>query len=70
MTAASSIRLLVVAGSPPVTEVSCPSMTTMAANPPGPGFPEHAPSVFMTMDCGFLGMLRTVPSSRLTGAIY
>ena len=48
MTAESSMRLLVVAVSPPET-VMRPSgaHSMMAANPPGPGLPKQAPSVLM-----------------------
>ena len=48
MTAVSSIRLLVVAGSPPKSSRSCPPHSSSAPQPPGPGLPLHAPSVWMT----------------------
>ena len=41
-----SMRLLVVCGSPPDSSTcSPPGATTIAAQPPGPGLPLHAPSV-------------------------
>ena len=41
-----SIRLLVVCGSPPDSSSALPpGPTTIAAQPPGPGLPLHAPSV-------------------------
>jgi hypothetical protein len=43
--AISSMRLLVVLSSPPLSSFSCPPNIRMAAQPPGPGFPEQAPSV-------------------------
>ena len=42
-TAISSILLLVVAGSPPLSKWSAEDAH---AHPPGPGFPLHAPSVY------------------------
>ena len=45
--ASISIRLLVVRSSPPLTLSSFPSETMTAAHPPGPGLPEHAPSVYI-----------------------
>ena len=45
MTAVSSMRLLVVFCSPPESSFSCPIYSRMAPQPPGPGLPEHAPSV-------------------------
>ena len=43
--ASSSIRLLVVAGSAPQISFSLPFHVRTAPQPPGPGLPEHAPSV-------------------------
>src|SRR3954469_10068756 len=43
--ASSSIRLLVVSGSPPAISRSFAPMRSSTAQPPGPGFPRHAPSV-------------------------
>ena len=42
-----SIRLLVVCRSPPESSTGSapPGGTTIAAQPPGPGLPRHAPSV-------------------------
>src|SRR3954454_7977283 len=40
------MRLLVVSGSPPESSRSRPSQRRMAAQPPGPGLPEQAPSVW------------------------
>jgi hypothetical protein len=47
MAAVYSMRLLVVAGSPPERSIGSPPPggTTIAAQPPGPGLPLHAPSV-------------------------
>src|SRR5262249_23136364 len=43
--AISSIRLLVVSGSPPDSSFSLSPIRIRTAQPPGPGFPRHAPSV-------------------------
>src|SRR5258708_24885947 len=43
--ATSSIRLLVVSGSPPDSSRSLPPMRRSTPQPPGPGLPRHAPSV-------------------------
>src|SRR3954453_21801813 len=40
------MRLLVVSASPPESSRSRPSQRRMAAQPPGPGLPEQAPSVW------------------------
>ena len=40
-----SIRLFVVASSPQPNSRIIPSKKTIAPQPPGPGFPEHAPSL-------------------------
>src|SRR3954447_24865944 len=40
------MRLLVVSASPPESSRSRPSQRRIAAQPPGPGFPEQAPSVW------------------------
>jgi hypothetical protein len=45
MAAISSIRLFVVCGSPPCSSFSVPFQRSTAPQPPGPGFPLHAPSV-------------------------
>ena len=45
MTAESSMRLLVVLASPPESSFSWPLYVNIAAQPPGPGLPEQAPSV-------------------------
>jgi hypothetical protein len=39
------MRWFVVTGSPPESSRSMPPSMTSAAQPPGPGFPEQAPSV-------------------------
>src|SRR4051794_29943481 len=39
------MRLLVVSGSPPASSRSLSPMRSSTAQPPGPGFPRHAPSV-------------------------
>lgn len=45
ITAVSSIRLLVVTRSePPISETLPAGVTEIAPHPPGPGFPELAPS--------------------------
>ena len=43
--AISSMRLLVVAASPPQISLRCVPEIRIAPQPPGPGFPEQAPSV-------------------------
>src|SRR5690242_9094272 len=43
--AMSSIRLLVVSASPPEISRSFSPIRRSTAQPPGPGFPRHAPSV-------------------------
>src|SRR5690606_18189839 len=43
--AVSSMRLLVVAGSPPESSFSVVPSRSRAAQPPGPGLPRQAPSV-------------------------
>jgi hypothetical protein len=45
MAAISSMRLLVVAGSPPDNSRSRLPRRRIAPQPPGPGLPLHAPSV-------------------------
>src|SRR5437016_5637497 len=45
MAANSSMRLLVVMRSPPKISFSCSPERRIAAQPPGPGLPLHAPSV-------------------------
>src|SRR6266850_67249 len=47
--AVSSMRWLVVGFSPPESSSSRPSSMRMAPQPPGPGLPEQAPSVYMTI---------------------
>src|SRR5437879_10465798 len=47
------MRLLVVCGSPPFSSFLCWSKARIAPQPPGPGLPEQAPSVWMTT-CGSL----------------
>src|SRR6478752_9122589 len=44
ITPRSSMRLLVVCGSPPDSSRRCSPLTRMTAQPPGPGLPETAPS--------------------------
>src|SRR6516162_2285194 len=51
--AISSMRLLVVCGSPPLSSLRCEPKARIAPHPPGPGLPEQAPSVWMTT-CGSL----------------
>ena len=43
--AVSSMRLLVVSGSPPCSVLRCLPAISKAPQPPGPGFPLQAPSV-------------------------
>jgi hypothetical protein len=45
MAASSSMRLLVVTASPPESSLRCGPEIRIAPQPPGPGFPEQAPSV-------------------------
>lgn len=49
--AINSMRLLVVCGSPPFNSFSTSPNLRIAPQPPGPGFPEQAPSV-NTITCG------------------
>src|SRR3979411_399357 len=51
--AISSMRLLVVWGSPPLSSLTRSPKARIAPQPPGPGLPEQAPSVWMTT-CGSL----------------
>src|SRR5215472_7293279 len=51
--AISSMRLLVVCGSPPLSSLRCEPKARIAPHPPAPGLPEQAPSVWMTT-CGSL----------------
>lgn len=57
MAARSSIRLFVVAGSPPEISLRRLPLVRMAPHPPGPGLPLQAPSVYMvtvvTMNQGY-----------------
>src|SRR5438067_1938861 len=50
MTAVSSMRLLVVCASPPKSSFSWPFHARIAPQPPGPGLPLHAPSVWMVTE--------------------
>src|SRR5438128_11895514 len=59
MAAIISMRLLVVAGSPPDSSRSRFPIRRMAPQPPGPGFPLHAPSVKISTSA-----LLTGPSSQ------
>src|SRR3954447_17848465 len=45
MAAISSMRLLVVSGSPPASSLSLSPMRSSTPQPPGPGLPRQAPSV-------------------------
>src|SRR5690606_34237780 len=47
MAAVSSILLLVVSASPPFNSLRCRPNCRIAPQPPGPGLPEQAPSVWM-----------------------
>src|SRR5712671_5772678 len=56
MAAISSMRLLVVAASPPEISFSTPRKRSTAPHPPGPGLPLHAPSVkISTSDVDAIG---------------
>ena len=46
--AESSIRLLVASGTPPCNTRSCSPYRRMHAQPPGPGFPRHEPSMIIS----------------------
>src|SRR5215217_7007252 len=50
MAAVSSILLLVVRASPPFSSLVWPPYSRMAPQPPGPGLPEQAPSVWMVTE--------------------
>src|SRR5216117_4001271 len=58
--AVSSIRLLVVWISPPFNSLTFPPQARIAPQPPGPGLPEQAPSVWM-MTCGSLMRVSSSP---------
>jgi hypothetical protein len=49
ITAVSSMRLLVVSGSPPNNSFSRPGARSSTPQPPGPGLPLQAPSVYISM---------------------
>ena len=49
MTAVNSMRLLVVFSSPPLSSFSVVLWRNITPHPPGPGLPEHAPSVNISM---------------------
>ena len=54
----SSMRLLVVSGSPPDSSRSWSSQRRIAPQPPGPGFPEQAPSVHSsTVSASLIGLV-------------
>ncbi len=57
--AINSMRLLVVWASPPFNSFSTSPKRRIAPQPPGPGFPEQAPSVKM-ITCG-LSLTPRVP---------
>ena len=56
MAAISSMRLLVVGASPPEISLSLPLKVRIAPQPPGPGFPEQAPSVQISTRRGVLSV--------------
>src|ERR1700728_4411747 len=68
--AISSMRLLVVLSSPPLSSFSRSPNVRMAPQPPGPGLPEQAPSV-CTTTCGKAELtgrlLHSHARSRLSG---
>src|SRR3954467_12881217 len=51
ITPRSAMRLLVVCGSPPESSRRCSPLTRITAQPPGPGFPETAPSGTSSTSC-------------------
>src|SRR5438876_5058004 len=71
MTAISSMRLLVVAGSPPESSRSRPTIRRMAAQPPGPGLPLQAPSVKSSTSgpCVMMGRSQPVVRERCGAAM-
>jgi hypothetical protein len=60
--AVSSMRLFVVAASPPFSSFSWPSHMRIAPQPPGPGLPEHAPS--LQIATRFLSLTRSIRRRR------
>src|SRR3984957_20855991 len=62
MAAISSMRLLVVAGSDPDSSLREPFQLSSTPQPPGPGLPRQAPSVWMMSSAV---MLRLLPRGRL-----
>jgi len=67
MAAVISMRLFVVAGSPPEISFSRSPERRIAAQPPGPGFPEQAPSVKISTD-GFFKVHK--PRGAASGVLH
>ena len=66
--AINSMRLLVVCASPPLISFCVPPHSRMAPQPPGPGLPEQAPSVWMTT-CGSRPSAALTPRARSAEAV-
>ena len=60
-----SMRLLVVSGAPPDISRSFPRQRKMAPQPPGPGFPRHAPSVNISTASRFAISIQSVRAGGL-----
>src|SRR3954451_1019130 len=63
------MRLLVVSASPPESSRSRPSQRRMAAQPPGPGLPEQAPSVWTSTTTSSSGSGESIGRDSLDAAV-
>src|SRR3954467_13171790 len=63
------MRLLVVSGSPPESSRSRPSQRRIAAQPPGPGLPEQAPSVWTSTTTSSSGSGEAIGRDPLDAAV-
>src|SRR3954462_13322660 len=73
--ATSSMRLLVVSGSPPASSRSLSPMRSSTPQPPGPGLPRHAPSVNISTSGGSVRdklarQLEDHPLTRVIGDLF
>src|SRR5690606_17850911 len=64
ITAVSSIRLFVVSSSPPHISFSCGPLTIHTPQPPRPGLPLHAPSVYITTAGVDVSVIHSHPVER------
>src|SRR5687768_2183841 len=68
ITAVSSMRLLVVAASPPHSSFSTPLARSSAPQPPGPGFPRQAPSLKISTASSLIVLVRFLRDRRQRAA--